>query len=160
MNSLSHIDLLSLQEGLKYSKDEKGVAIVFDPVRRRNVRATPEEIVRQLWILYFIDVLSLNKKLIAVERSFLIHGVQRRFDLVVFDKSTSPVLLVEFKAPDIPINQMTFDQVGHYNMQLKVPYALVSNGRHHYCFTIDDEKREFVFLGDLSFLHLNPLKGS
>jgi len=149
MISLQHIDLLSLQSGIRISTDDKGGAVVFDPVRRKNVRATPEEIVRQLWIIYFLEKLKLNPKLIAVERSFPIHGMQRRFDLAIFDKTTKPVLLAEFKAPGVQVTQLTFDQIGHYNMELRVPYALVSNGSHHYCFIIDDEKRGFKFLEEI-----------
>jgi hypothetical protein len=150
--SLKNIDLLALQSGLKTSKDASGAAMVFDPVRRRNVRTTPEELVRQLWILYFLETLHINPKLIAVERSFMINGMTRRFDLVIFDKATQPFLLAEFKAPGIMINQIVFDQVGHYNMELKVPYSLVSNGSQHYCFRIDDDKRGFVFLPEIPSL--------
>ena len=160
MISLQHIDLLSLQSGLKYGKDENGIAVVFDRVRRKNVRATPEEIVRQLWIIYFLENLKLNPKLIAVERSFMIQGRQRRFDLVIFDKTAKPVLLAEFKAPEVKVTQLTFDQIGHYNMELQVPYALVSNGSQHYCFIIDDDRRGFEFLEDIPLLPLNPLKGT
>ena len=160
MISLQHIDLLSLQSGLKYGKDENGIAVVFDRVRRKNVRATPEEIVRQLWIIYFLENLKLNPKLIAVERSFNILGKQRRFDLVIFDKTAKPVLLAEFKAPEVQVTQLTFDQIGHYNMELRVPYALVSNGSQHYCFIIDDDRRGFEFLEDIPLLPLNPLKGT
>ncbi len=152
MISLQHIDLLSLQSGLKYGKDENGIAVVFDRVRRKNVRATPEEMVRQLWIIYFLENLKLNPKLIAVERSFTIQGRLRRFDLVIFDKTAKPVLLAEFKAPEVKVTQLTFDQIGHYNMELRVPYALVSNGSQHYCFIIDDEKRGFEFLEDIPLL--------
>ena len=152
MISLQQIDLLTLQSGIRISKDDKGVAMVFDPVRRKNVRATPEEIVRQLWIIYFLENLKLNPKLIAVERSFNILGKQRRFDLVIFDKTAKPVLLAEFKAPEVQVTQLTFDQIGHYNMELRVPYALVSNGSQHYCFIIDDEKRGFEFLDDIPLL--------
>ncbi len=146
-----------MQSGLKYGKDENGIAIVFDPVRRKHVRATPEEIVRQLWIIYFLDTLHLNPKLIAVERLVPMRGMQRRFDLVIFDKTTNPVLLAEFKAPGVNITQLTFDQIGHYNMELRVPYALVSNGSQHYCFVIDDDKKGFEFLSEIPLL---PLKGT
>jgi len=154
---LKDIDLLSFQAGLKTSKDASGAALVFDPVRRKNIRTNPEEIVRQLWILYFLHI---NPKLIAVERTIEINGMTRRFDLVLFDKTTQPFLLAEFKAPGIVINQVVFDQVGHYNMELKVPYSLVSNGSQHYCFRIDDVKKGFVFLEEIPSLPLNPLKGT
>jgi len=147
--SLAHIDLLSLQPHLKHTKDANGITVVFDPVRRKNVRATPEEIVRQLWIIYFIEKLSLNPKLISVERSLTVHGMKRRFDLVIFDKTTQPILLAEFKAPSILLNQMVFDQIAQYNMQMQVPLALVSNGNSHYCFRIDDERRGFEFLSEI-----------
>jgi hypothetical protein len=146
---LNHTDLLSLQSSLKIGKDKDGVSVMYDPVRRKYVRSTPEEIVRQLWIRYLLEKLAVNKKLVAVERSFSIQGMKRRFDLVLFDKSTLPVLLAEFKAPGVNINQSTFDQIAVYNMQLRIPYALVSNGMEHYCFQIDDEKKGFLFLEDL-----------
>ena len=149
MISLAHIDLLSLQPHLKHTKDANGIAVVFDQVRRKNVRATPEEIVRQLWIIYFIEKLNLNPKLISVERALEVHGMKRRFDLVIFDKSTKPILLAEFKAPSILLNQMVFDQIAQYNMQMQVPLALVSNGSSHYCFRIDDERRGFEFLDEI-----------
>ena len=149
MIPLSDIDLLSLQTHLRLSHDLHGAPIVFDPIRKKNVRATPEEIVRQLWLLYFLEKLGLNPKMIAVERSILIHKMKRRFDLVVFSKSTDAILLVELKAPEITINQATFDQIAQYNMGMQVPYALVSNGAKHYCFSIDDQKKEFRFLKKL-----------
>ena len=125
--------------------------MLFDPVRRRNVSVNPEEVVRQLWILYLLDVLHINPKLIAVERPVKINGTKRRFDLMIFDKSTDPILLAEFKAPGVMINQGVFDQIGHYNMALNVPYSLVSNGSQHYCFIVDDEEKGFVFLKELPF---------
>jgi len=150
--ALQGIDILDLQASLRISLDENRIPVVFDPLRKKNIRSTPEEIVRQLWIVYFLEILKLNRKLIAVERAFRVEGMMRRFDLVIFDKSTHPVLLAEFKGPEIPINQMTFDQIARYNMQLNVPYALVSNGRQHYCFQIDDEERKFVWQEKLPVL--------
>ena len=127
------------------------MTMLFDPIRRKNIIVNPEEVVRQLWILYLLDVLHINSKLIAVERSVKINGTKRRFDLMIFDKSTDPILLAEFKSPGTVITQAVFDQIGHYNMQLHVPYSLVSNGSQHYCFTVDEEEKGFVFLSELPF---------
>lgn len=145
MISLPDIDLLSLQSSLKYSRDHKGQLQVFDPVRKKFIKTNPEEMVRQLWITFFINIVKVNPKLISVERLFLINGLPRRFDLVIFEKSTHPILLAEFKAPGIKIQQSVFDQIGHYNMALNVPYSLVSNGSDHYCFKIDHEDKGFVW---------------
>ena len=148
---LQDIDLLSLQSSLKLRSDQKGVSLVFDPLRKNYFPTTPEEIVRQLWILYFLDVLKLNARLIAVERAFQTNGFSRRFDLVIFDKSTHPVLLTEFKGPGVKISQSTFDQIARYNMKLQVPYSLISNGSNHYCFRIDNEKKGFEWQQKLPF---------
>jgi hypothetical protein len=155
VNPLSDINLLALQKQLRVDYDLKGAPTVFDPLRRKYIRATPEEIVRQLWIIFFLENLSINPKLIAVERSIVIHGMKRRFDLVIFSKSTEPLLLIELKAPGVAIQQSVFDQIARYNMGMQVPYALVSNGEVHYCFEIDDQKRAFTFLEKLPLLTSN-----
>lgn len=152
MISLADIDLLSLQSSLKYSRDHKGQLEVLDPIRKKFIKTNPEEIVRQLWIVYFINVLNVNPKLISVERLFNINGMPRRFDLVIFGKSTHPILLAEFKAPGIKIQQSVFDQIAQYNMKLQVPYSLVSNGSEHYCFQIDDEVKGFIWQSKLPAL--------
>lgn len=151
MIPLQGIDVLSLQSSLKLSKDKMGLTLVLDPLRKKYIRTTPEEIVRQLWILYFLEVVKINERLISVERAFNIHGMRRRFDLVVFDKSTHPILLTEFKSPSVAISQNTFDQIARYNMQLQVPYSLISNGYSHFCFEIDDQKKSFVWQEKLPF---------
>ena len=149
MISLTQIDLLSFQDRLRVEKVADGASIVFDPVRRKKVKVTPEEMVRQLWISYFLQERGLNPKLIAVERAFEAFGRRRRFDLVIFDKTQRPVLLAEFKAPDVNINQSTFDQIAVYNLQLQIPYALVSNGVRHFCFEADDQTTGYKFLTEI-----------
>jgi hypothetical protein len=151
MISLQGIDLLSLETSLRLSLDKKGTTMVFDPLRKKPVCSTPEEIVRQLWIRYLLDVAGISIKHIAVERMFRMEGMMRRFDLVVFDKHTQPLMLAEFKGPAISLSQTTFDQIARYNMKLQIPYSLVSNGRQHYCFQIDDEQKGYAWQSKLPF---------
>lgn len=148
---LSGIDLLSLKSHLTIRRGNAGHSEVFDLVRRRYIRATPEEFVRQLWITYLIEIKQYNPKLIAVERAFKVHENMRRFDLVLMNSDGSIFLLAEFKAPDVPISQLTFDQVAVYNYALQVPFALVSNGMQHAIFQIDSEARSFRFMESLPF---------
>ena len=152
MHPLQGIDILSYQNALRLGKDLRGMPTVFDPLRKKYLRTTPEEMVRQLWIIYFLEELKINGRLMSVERAFRIQGMIRRFDMVIFDKSTHPILLAEFKGPDITIRQLSFDQIARYNMQLHVPYSLISNGTNHYCFQIDDEKKDYVFQDQLPAL--------
>lgn len=127
------------------------MSTIYDPLRKKHIRATPEEIVRQLWIHYFLEEKKLNGRLIAIERMFKVDGLLRRFDLVIFNNKTEPILLAEFKGPEIKIGQLAFDQISRYNMQLNVPYALLSNGTFHYCFRIDNEAKKFEWLERLPF---------
>jgi hypothetical protein len=151
LKPLSGIDLLPLQSFLHLSKDDKGNVVVLDPLRKRKIITTPEEIVRQLWIIYFTQILSINHRLIAVERAFNLNGLTKRFDLVIFGKDTIPLLLAEFKAPGITISQSTFDQIAHYNMKWNVPYSLISNGQEHYCFRVDHDAKTYLFEDILPF---------
>lgn len=144
MTALDPIDLLALQSRLRTERQASGTPMVFDPVRRCMVRLTPEELVRQLWIRYLMDECGIPRHRMAIERGFGTTG-QFRFDLLVVDPDLKPLLLAEFKAPDIPLSQAVFDQVSVYNLSMQVPYALISNGLSHYCFRFDPETRTFDF---------------
>ena len=98
MIPLEGIDLFQFNDSLRINRNSSGLPQVFDVLRKKYIRTSPEEIVRQLWIHYFLDHVGLSRKLIAVERAFKTHDFTRRFDLVIFDKSAHPLLLAEFRA--------------------------------------------------------------
>ena len=139
------LDLLQYQDELKRT-DKQGKQQIFDPIRKKYLIQTPEELVRQLLIIYLQKELKISKTYIAVEKSFKINQRIKRFDLLVFDKQHKPYLLVECKSPQIKIDQSTFEQVAWYNYHFKVPYLLVTNGIMTYCCSIDFEKESFSFL--------------
>ena len=67
-------------------------------------------------------------------------------DLLVFDRSLQPLMLVECKAPDVPINQMVVDQVIRYNLSLKVKYILITNGKSSYLCAWNPDTEQYQFL--------------
>ncbi|NND09042.1 MAG: type I restriction enzyme HsdR N-terminal domain-containing protein [Saprospiraceae bacterium] len=142
------IDLLSFGNALKYKKIA-GNSHLWDPIRKRFVLNAPEELVRQLMIRYLIDALHYPQKLIQVEKQLVINDLIRRFDILVYDRNMQPFLLVECKAPKIEIGQAAFDQIARYNIGLKVPYMLVTNGRIHYCCSINHEDKSYAFLEEI-----------
>ena len=111
---------------------------LFDEIRRKWVVLTPEEWVRQHLAMYLVS-LGYPRGLIALERSLKVNGMSRRSDLLVFTTSGQAFLLAECKAPGVPISQETLDQAARYNLTLRVPYILISNGIKHYCLHTDKD---------------------
>jgi hypothetical protein len=64
----------------------------------------------------------------AVERSFRWNGMNKRFDLLVFDNQARPLVLAEVKAPTIPITDKTLVQLLTYRFHYQAPFALLTNG--------------------------------
>lgn len=104
------------------------VVYIFDEVRKKKVILTPEEWVRQNFIHYFIYDLNYPKSKIAVEKEFQLNGRKKRFDLLIFDKETNPLLLLECKSQKEPLSEKVLEQCLNYNMKYAVPYIAISNG--------------------------------
>ena len=107
---------------------------VFDIVRKKDVPFTPEELVRQTILHYLVHTQKINPALIAVERALIVNDIQKRFDIVVFDRKGNPFLLIECKSPNVVININTFLQGGNYNAKLSAKYIWLSNGKSNFVF--------------------------
>lgn len=123
--------------------------MIFDVIRRRYVRLTAEEWVRQHFVQFLIHERDFPQSLIAIEMAFTYQGMARRADIVVYDRKGAPILITECKSPDIEVRQDVFDQVARYNLVLQVRYLVVTNGRNHYCCDVDLVNRTYRFLDDL-----------
>lgn len=129
--------------------DDYRRAKVFDPQRRRWVALTPEEWVRQHFVAMLITTKGYFAGSIANEVSITLNETARRCDTVVYDRTKSPLMIVEYKAPSVEITQEVFDQIVRYNMALHARYLVVSNGLHHYCCEIDYGAGTYSFLPDV-----------
>jgi len=140
---------LNLPEySFKY-KIREGKDYIFDSLRKKYIRLTPEEWVRQNFVQFLVNEKKYSQALIAVEAGVKVNNNPQRADLVVFDRSGNPILAAEFKAPEIKISQDTFDQIVRYNMQLKVKFLVVSNGMQHYCCQINYADNSYAFLPEI-----------
>lgn len=110
-----------------------GEEYIFDEVRKKWVLLTGEEWVRQHILHYLVYDKGYSPGLIAVERGIELNGLRKRFDIVVFDSTGSPKMIIECKAPDEVLNEKVFEQIARYNMSLKVDYLWVTNGKFNYC---------------------------
>jgi hypothetical protein len=129
--------------------DQNGQLTMFDVIRKRNIIITPEEWVRQHFVQYLIHQKKYPKSLIKLEGGHKLHGKAKRSDIVVFNSAGEKILLVECKAPSVPIDQNTFDQVARYNMVHKVNLLAVTNGLQHFYCSIDFNTSTYKFMEEL-----------
>ena len=81
----------------------------------------------------------------ANEVQIKLNSMSRRCDTVVYDRALQPRVIIEYKAPSVPITQQVFDQICRYNMVIQADYLIVSNGLAHYCCKIDYKNQSYAF---------------
>lgn len=119
---------------------------VWDPVRKKYVVLSPEELVRQLLIQCLLVEQKARLTALSVERQIQVFGQRRRYDLMIHDRLGRPKVLVEVKAPEVAITQQTLDQIARYNLAFAVSWLIVSNGIQTFCMRLDQTKGSIQFL--------------
>jgi len=99
---------------------------VFCKIRKRWLLLTPEEWVRQNFLIYLTDVLNYPSSLIAVEKQLIVNQQKRRFDIAF--------LIVECKEMEVSINEKVIQQVLEYYSVVQSDLMLVTNGNSTFGF--------------------------
>ena len=137
---------LNLPEFKPTIKKEEGKIWIFDMIRKKYLVLTPEEWVRQHFIHYLIAELKYPKSLFRIESSLTYNKLQKRSDILVFNRDAKPWMLIECKSPDIKLSQKAFNQVAVYNMTVNAKFVAVTNGLVHYCCEAAKEGEQAIFL--------------
>lgn len=123
--------------------------LIFDEIRRKYLQLTPEEWVRQHFVQLLVSR-GYPKGCISIERKISdARQLIRRTDILVYNRQMQPFLLVECKAPEVPITQQVFEQASHYNLHIKATTIVCTNGMDHFIFSVDHKGESFSFLNDL-----------
>lgn len=117
---------------------------IFCEWRRRWVRLTPEEWVRQQFLHRLVEERHYPASLIAVEMPIKVGDAVKRCDAVVYDRQMQPLMLIEFKAETVSLTQKTLDQAVTYNRKLQVPYLVLHNGPRTICIKLQSDSVEFI----------------
>ncbi len=141
-------DLKLPKTNLKLTRKGEKI-MVFDVLRRKYVALTPEEWVRQHFIHFLVSYKGYPAARIANEVSVDIFGMRKRCDSVLYAEDATPLMIMEYKAPDVMLTQSVFDQICRYNLRMKVRWLIVSNGLQHFCCRVDYEKGEYRFMDDI-----------
>jgi len=128
-------------------KKYRDTEFIFDQCRKKWVVLTPEEWVRQNFLQYLIQTKKYPASLIAVEKEIKLGELNKRFDIVVYDKATEPWMIIECKSMNIPLSKLALDQVLRYNLSLQVPYLIVTNGS--YCMAMTFKDNEMVEIDEI-----------
>lgn len=123
--------------------------MIFDILRKKYIALTPEEWVRQHFIHFLIEHKGYPSTLLANEIQLTIGDKTLRADSILYTRELKPRMIIEYKAPHIPITQKVFDQIFTYNIILHVDYLIVSNGLQHYICKMDYESKKYIFLEDI-----------
>ena len=128
-------------------QDEK--LLIFDAQRKRYVSLTPEEWVRQHFIRFLIEEKGYPAAYLAVEKQLVVNGMKKRCDAILYNNLAAPIMIIEFKAPNVPISQSTFDQVAVYNSKLNVDLFIVSNGIEHFCCKVNTRTAQYEYFSQI-----------
>lgn len=123
-------------------KNENEAEFIFCLIRKRWMIITPEEWVRQNFLLYLTEVLGFSKSLIAVEKRIKLGEMYKRFDIVVYNQQSEPYIIVECKEPAVTLSAATVSQVLRYNINLQAPCLVITNG--HFCFAFQTKGNQFI----------------
>ena len=123
--------------------------LIWDILRKKYVALTPEEWVRQHFIHFLIEQKNYPAALLANEIQLKVGDKVLRADSILYTRQLKPQMIIEYKAPHIPITQKVFDQISIYNMLLHVDYLMVSNGIDHYICKMDYDGKKYLFLEDI-----------
>lgn len=129
------------------TKKEADNNFIFDNWRKRWVKLTPEEWVRQNFLQFLVGVLACPSSLIAVEKEIQVAELNKRFDILVYDKQQQPWMMVECKAMDVELSESVLNQVLRYSITVPAVYLVITNG--HYCSAWKKENGKLEMLSQL-----------
>ncbi len=119
---------------------------IFDVFRKKYVILTPEEWVRQNFLRYITEEKKYPQSLTGVEISLKVGRLQKRADIVIYDKNAKPYIVVECKAPSVKITEETCRQALIYNTTFDAKYIILTNGLTHFCMMKNQQDKSYKFI--------------
>ena len=107
---------------------------IWDPLRKLMVTATPEERVRQWFIIQLRDAFGVPEHMMNSEVGFKFGAKSWRADILVYDRAGQPLAVVECKRPDVALDAHVIEQAMRYNSVLGVRFLFVTNGKMTYLY--------------------------
>ncbi|HYO22990.1 MAG TPA: type I restriction enzyme HsdR N-terminal domain-containing protein [Flavisolibacter sp.] len=124
---------------------------IFDSIRKTWLLLTEEEWVRQNFIAYLVKKMNYPSSSIALEKEIQLNGLKKRFDILVYDSKHKPWMIVECKAPAVPLNEDVLQQALRYNISVPARFLVITNG--NVTMGWEKEGNELKLLGGMPEVH-------
>ncbi|MBB1125138.1 type I restriction enzyme HsdR N-terminal domain-containing protein [Thiospirillum jenense] len=123
----AQIEMLESSLIIKTGDGKAPIAYVTCVVRNKPIKLTPEEVVRQLYLLILRDELGYPAMRMAVEYEVTFGREKKRADICIFDKDKPevPYILVEVKKPKLKDGK---EQLKSYCNATGAPMGVWTNG--------------------------------
>ena len=142
------MNLKSFLDDIRF-KNIDGQYHLWDIVRQKWLISTREEVVRQAILQFLIKEKKYSKKLIAVEKMINYYSVKKRYDIVVFNTSIEPIILIECKSPEIALDSKAFYQISAYNEMLNGQHLWLSNGHQNVILAKSEGSDDLLLIDDI-----------
>lgn len=112
---------------VRNDKNGKAVPYIVCAIRNKEIRLTPEEAVRQLYLDILLNYYQYPVDRIELEYSVTFGREKKRADIVIFDKdnTTAPYIIVEMKKPKLKDGK---EQLKSYCNATGAPIGVWTNG--------------------------------
>ena len=114
-------------------KKERNKEFIFDKLRKKWLLLTPEEWVRQNFLLFLTHTLGFSPSIIAVEKKIKNLQTLKRFDIVVY-KNDLPYILIECKEMNVVLGQSALTQTLNYFSEIQSRYIIITNGNQTFAY--------------------------
>lgn len=120
----------------------EGKKWLYNPVLRKRFANLPEERVRLQFVDYLLSETDINKNRIGFEAPVKLPQAENtlRADLVLYDRSMNPFVLIECKSEKIRLNQTTAEQIARYNRRLNASFIMITNGVEEIWYDLTGDK--------------------
>jgi len=118
-------------------KEENSLEFIFDEIRKKWVRLTPEEWVRQNFIQYLLQTKKYPASVIAIEKEIKLGDLKKRCDIVVY-KESKPWMIIECKEQGVALSDAAVQQILRYNITLDVCILVITNGENTHAVTVSE----------------------
>lgn|SRR6185312_12821110 len=127
-------------------RQQKGVKEIFDVIRKKWLVLTPEEWVRQNILLFLLLKKHFPASLISVEKEIKLADLKKRCDIVIYNRSSQPAMIIECKEMNVTLSEKTLDQILRYHIVLPAKFLIISNG--NYCFGFEKKEGKLIEIND------------